>query len=216
MKDLLELVRNRYQELNERLTSAKEEQEKFEQEKEKLALDFKVKDDSFEAACNHFDKIEARIKNRKEKFVKENVSTHRKTLISTIGSTATIIIIIGMLFGAITNPLFLPIIGSLTIASLIDLKLSWKNIKKELEDKFEELESTKRIRDISDKAYVNKLKRENELREVQGEIITNTRNLNLAKAKVQSIENEIMGVKVDTFDLIIDENTKTNELILKK
>ena len=65
--------------------------------------------------------------------------THKKIIISALSSIATITIAACMAFGAITNPLFLPIIGSFTIASLIDIKCSWKNIKQELEDKFENL-----------------------------------------------------------------------------
>ena len=216
MKDLLELVRNRYQKLNEKLNLAREEEAKFDSEKSRLAFDFKIKDDAYEDACKHFDKIEKRINERKEKYVKENSLTHKKTIFSAVASIATLTIGIGMLFGAITNPLFLPIVGSFTIATLIDLKTSWKYIKKELEEKFEELESTKRIRDISDKAYVNKIQKERELREVQAEIIDNTRKLNLAKAKRISIENEIMGVKVETFDLIVDEKNTAEELVLRK
>ena len=216
MKDLLELVRNRYQKLNEQLKSAREEEAKYDSEKSRLAFDYKIKDDAYEDACNHFDKIEERIKKRKEKYVKENTLTHKKTLLSALASVATLTIGIGMLFGLITNPLFLPIVGSFTIATLIELKLSWKNIKKELEEKFEELESTKRIRDVSDRAYVNKLQKENELREIQNEIIENTKKLNQAKAKVRSAEQEIMGVKEDAFDLIVDEKTTAEELVLRK
>ena len=215
MKDLLELVRKRYQELNKRLEAAKQEVETYDQNRERLSLEFTIADNQYEDACEHFDRIERRINKKQDEFIQKQLLTHKKTLLSAGLSVATVGIGIGMLTGAIVNPLFLPIIGSITIAGLIDLKSSWKRMKLEIEERFENLESTKRIREVSDKAYVRKLQAEKNLRNVQGEIITNTRNLNLAKAKQTSIENEMMGVKVDTFDLIVDEQTDAKSLILK-
>jgi hypothetical protein len=216
MKDLLELVRNRYKELNARLNAAKEEEAKYESIKETLAIEFNINDNLYEEACNHFERIEKRINNRKKEFIKKRLMTHKKIIISALSSIATITIASCMAFGAITNPLFLPIIGSFTIASLVDIKCSWKNIKQELEDKFENLNSTKKAREVSDRAYVTKLQREEECRKIQDEIINNTRNLNLAKAKRISIENEMMGVKSDAFNMIIDEKTDAESLVLRK
>ena len=131
-----------------------------------------------------------------------------------LGAT-TLGIIIGMLAGTITNPLFLPIIGTFCIGSLVDLKASWKNMKKLGESKFENLASTQRTRDVSDRAYVIKLQREKELRDTQGRIIDNTKKLNQAVAKRKSIEAEIIDVKLNAFDEIIDEKTAAQTLTLK-
>ena len=131
-----------------------------------------------------------------------------------LGAT-TLGIIIGMLAGTITNPLFLPIIGTFCIGSLVDLKASWKNMKKLGENKFENLESTQRTRDVSDRAYVIKLQREKELRDTQGRIIDNTKKLNQAVAKRKSIEAEIIDVKLNAFDEMFDEKTTAQTLTLK-
>lgn len=215
MKDLLEQVRNNYTELQRKLVLAKAEELEANQEKEKLALQFKMQDDALEDINNHFEKIEKRLNERKTKYVKRSLLTHPKTLISMGLGATTLGIIIGMLAGTITNPLFLPIIGTFCIGSLVDLKASWKNMKKLGESKFENLASTQRTRDVSDRAYVIKLQREKELRDTQGRIIDNTKKLNQAVAKRKSIEAEIIDVKLNAFDEIIDEKTAAQTLTLK-
>ena len=149
MKDLLEQVRNNYTELQRKLELAKAEELEANQEREKLALEFKMQDDALEDINNHFEKIENRLNERKNKYVKRSLLTHPKTLISMGLGATTLGIIIGMLAGTITNPLFLPIIGTFCIGSLVDLKASWKNMKKLGESKFENLASTQRTRDVS-------------------------------------------------------------------
>ena len=104
---------------------------------------------------------------------------------------------------------------STLIGSLVDLKASWKNMKKLGESKFENLASTQRTRDVSDRAYVIKLQREKELRDTQRKIIDNTKKLNQAVAKRKSIEAEIIDVKLNAFDEIIDEKTAAQTLTLK-
>lgn len=215
MKDLLEQVRNNYTELQRKLELAKAEELEANQEKEKLTLEFKMQDDALEDINNHFEKIENRLNERKNKYVKRSLLTHPKTLISMGLGATTLGIIIGMLAGAITNPLFLPIIGTFCIGCLVDLKASWKNMKKLGESKFENLASTQRTRDVSDRAYVIKLQREKELRDTQGKIIDNTKKLNQAVAKRKSIEAEIIDVKLNAFDEIIDEKTAAQTLTLK-
>lgn len=215
MKDLLEQVRNNYTELQRKLELAKAEELEANQEREKLALEFKMQDDALEDINNHFEKIENRLNERKNKYVKRSLLTHPKTLISMGLGATTLGIIIGMLAGTITNPLFLPIIGTFCIGSLVDLKASWKNMKKLGESKFENLASTQRTRDVSDRAYVIKLQREKELRDTQGRIIDNTKKLNQAVAKRKSIEAEIIDVKLNAFDEIIDEKTAAQTLTLK-
>ena len=157
MKNLLEQVRNNYTELQRKLELAKAEELEANQEREKLALEFKMQDDALEDINNHFEKIENRLNERKNKYVKRSLLTHPKTLISMGLGATTLGIIIGMLAGTITNPLFLPIIATFCFGSLIDLKASWKNMKKLGESKFENLASTQRTRDVSDRAYVIKL-----------------------------------------------------------
>ena len=174
-----------------------------------------MQDDALEDINNHFEKIENRLNERKNKYVKRSLLTHPKTLISMGLGATTLGIIIGMLAGTITNPLFLPIIGTFCIGSLVDLKSSWKNMKKLGESKFENLASTQRTRDVSDRAYVIKLQREKELRDTQGRIIDNTKKLNQAVAKRKSIEAEIIDVKLNAFDEIIDEKTAAQTLTLK-
>ena len=215
MKDLLEQVRNNYTELQRKLELAKAEELEANQEREKLALEFKMQDDALEDINNHFEKIENRLNERKNKYVKRSLLTHPKTLISMGLGATTLGIIIGMLAGTITNPLFLPIVGTFCIGSLVDLKASWKNMKKLGESKVENLASTQRTRDVSDRAYVIKLQREKELRDTQGRIIDNTKKLNQAVAKRKSIEAEIIDVKLNAFDEIIDEKTAAQTLTLK-
>ena len=215
MKDLLEKVRNNYAELQRNLESAKAEEAVANEEREKLALEFRMQDDALEEANNHFERIENRISDRKIKYVKRSLLTHPKTLINMGLGIATLGIIIGMLAGAIANPLFLPIIGTFYIGSLADLKASWNNMKKLGESKFENLKSTQRTREISDRVYVMKLQREKELRDTQGKIIDNTKRLNQAVAKRKSIEAEIIDVKLNTFDEIIDEKIAAQTLTLK-
>lgn len=215
MKDLLEKARNNYAELQRNLEAAKAEEAASNEEREKLALEFRMQDDALEEANNHFERIENRISDRKIKYVKRSLLTHPKTLINMGLGTATLGIIIGMLAGAITNPLFLPIVGTFYIGGLVDLKASWKNMKKLGESKFENLKSTQRTREVSDRAYVMKLQREKELRDTQGKIIDNTKRLNQAVAKRKSIEAEIIDVKLNTFDEIIDEKTTAQTLTLK-
>ena len=65
------------------------------------------------------------------------------------------------------------------------------------------------------KSYVIKLQREKELRDTQGRIIDNTKKLNQAVAKRKSIEAEIIDVKLNAFDEIIDEKNAAQTLTLK-
>lgn len=215
MKDLLEKVRNNYKELQGKLEIAKADELEANQEREKLALEFKMQDDALEEINNHFERIENRITDRKKKYVKRSLLTHPKTLINMGLGTATLGTIIGMVAGTITNPLFLPIFATFYLGGLVDLKASWKNMKKLGESKFENLASTQRSRDVADRAYVIKLQREKELRETQGKIIDNTKKLNQAVAKRKSIEAEIIDVKLNAFDEFIDEKTAAQTLTLK-
>ena len=63
--------------------------------------------------------------------------------------------------------------------------------------------------------YNIELQREKELRDTQGRIIDNTKKLNQAVAKRKSIEAEIIDVKLNAFDEIIDEKTAAQTLTLK-
>ena len=175
-------------------------------------------DNVYNSACDHFSKIERRIKERKATYVKSKCVKHTNTvclitLLSTLAISA-----VNIVLGLITQPLY-SILGCFAlscIAGMADITISWNKIQKKSEIKFEELESTKRTREISDKAYVNKLQRERELREVQGKIIENTKKLNAIIAKRKSIESQIIDIKINTFDQIINnEDIQTQTLILK-
>ena len=72
MKDLLEKVRNNYAELQRNLEAAKAEEAASNEEREKLALEFRMQDDALEEANNHFERIENRISDRKIKYVKKS------------------------------------------------------------------------------------------------------------------------------------------------
>ena len=90
------------------------------------------------------------------------------------------------------------------MASIIDMQLFWDKTKERGYVEFEELESTKNTRDVSDKAYVEKLKAEKELREVQWKLIEHTKVLNEIKRRKNKIENKIRDIKINTFDKIMN------------
>lgn len=220
MKNMLENIKNKYVELNGKLESVNEEEKIANKTKEELALEFGMADDVYQAASDHFNKIEKRINNRKEGYAKRKCTNHLAIAAFSTSFICSIIAFININLGLIAQP-FYAYCGAFMmgcIASFFEIHLFWDKIKEKAFNQFEEFESTKRSRDVSDKAYVEKLRAEKELREVQGKIIDNTKVLNAVKSKKHSIENEITELKVNAFDSVMQQNIKENDdikLILK-
>lgn len=210
-------VIEQYNILTSRLDEVVKEEKEVNSVREKLSLDYKMYDDAYESADNHFNKIENRINERKEKYAIKKCSNYMLL----IGGSVTLLALICYINLGLIAKSFSVLYSSCLwggIASLISFQLFWKKIKEKSYEKFEELESTKRSRDVADKAYVEKLKAEKELREVNGKIIDNTKKINQIKNKKRSLESEITALKVNAFDSVIQQNTKENDnikLILK-
>ena len=206
MKKVLKDIKTDYNELNVELEKVNEEEIKAEEVCEKLSLDYKACDEVFNSACDHFRKIENRIKKRKEEFASKKCS--RQVSIVGFGTAAISLVIafINTKLGLITQPFYAYVGAALLgcMASIIDMQLFWDKTKEKGYVEFEELESTKSTRDVSDKAYVEKLKAEKELREVQGKLIEHTKVLNEIKRRKNKIENKIRDIKINTFDKIMN------------
>lgn len=220
MKEVLKDIKTDYDELNVELDKVKEEEKEAEEVREKLSLDHKACDEVFNSACDHFRKIENRIEKRKEKFAAKKCS--RRVSIVGFGTAAISLAIafINIKFGLITQP-FYAFAGAALLgcmACVIDMELFWDKTKEKAFNAFEELESTKNTRDVSDKAYIEKLNAEKELREVQGKIIEHTKVLNDIKRRRNDIENKIRDIKINTFDKIMNNDSQEldgQRLVLK-
>lgn len=217
---LLENIRNKYNELTSKLEEVKKEEEQSEVVREQIALEYKEKDAVYQAACDQFNKIESRINKRKEKYANKKCSNH--VCMASFGTTlvSLIVAIININLGLITQPFYAYCGAAMLgcIAAAIDIELFWEKVKEKSFVKFEELESTKRTRDVSDVAYTEKLKAEKELREVQNKSIDHTKILNDIKRRKDSLEKDIRDIKISSFDQIMNANSQElddQSLVLK-
>lgn len=208
--DLIENIRNKYNDLNVELEEIKKEEIEAEEEREKLSLDYKVCDEVFSSAGDHFKKIEKRIEKRKEKFANKKCSRQVSFVGFGTAAISLIIAFINIKLGLIAQPFYAYVGAALLgcMACIIDMELFWDKIREKALSEFEELDSTKNTRDVSDKAYVEKLKAEKDLRDVQGKIIEHTKVLNNIKNRRNKVEAQIRDIKVNTFDQIMNSDSK--------
>ena len=215
MKKVLENIKETYENLTNKLKEIKIQENEERKEGEKLALDYKVCDDKFQTSSDQFNKIENRIKKKKEKYVIRRNSRHFKIVTLLTLASSLLIALININIGLIAQPLYaiLGCVGLSCIAGMIDLSIFWNKLTPKYEKDFEDLESTQNSRRISDKAYTNKLRHEQELRNVQSKIITHTKKLNKTIRKRQEIESQINKLKQSTFDQIFEKEYRRFDVI---
>lgn len=116
--NLLENIRNKYNELNNKLEEIKNEEREEKQIHEQLALEYKEKDEVYQSSCEHFTKIENRINKRKEKFANKKCSNHVCLVAFGTALASLIAALINIKLGFITQ-LFMRIVGLLCLDVLL-------------------------------------------------------------------------------------------------
>ena len=207
MKNSIQEIKEKYDSLTIKLDEVTEKEKQISERGEQLAFDYKICDEAFEDAKNHFDKIEKTIEKRKKNFVEKNYLKRLNKINGGIIAASLLGTGVLNLFG-IPAQYFFAAAGSILLScvySIADMIIFHDKCEEKYLEQFEGLESTERIRNTSDVAYVNQLRKEEELKNIQGKIIDNTKELNETKTQKREIENQIIDTKLNGFDHIFGE-----------
>ena len=214
--DELDKIVSRYKQLNIDLSDAINEEKKISEFCRELSFEYKMCNDDYQFDCEQIKRFNERFENRRSSYANNKCCKH----VGIAGLIAFLsllcLVIIGVNFGMITN-LFSSILGSVAFGALVsmfDMCIFWDKVRNKALNCFDDLESTKRSRDVSDKLYIKKLKSEKELINVKGKLDFNNKLLNIAKGKIRSLEKQIINLKIQTFDNLVDVESKDDDMTL--
>ena len=215
MKEKLENIKKMYCDLNNKLNSINEEIMNEEGTHDELTVRFKSDGCELDAIKSKFKESEEIINEMKKKYVFKKINTHINlvSLITFLVSIASCCFVASN--GLVMGPFFAfgVSFGLSLAARMLEITLFWDKLKNKYEESFEELENTIKLREESDKLYVEKLKQEDKYSESQKNIVEHTTKLNALLREKHILETEINEIKLNTFDDVI-QNQVDDELKL--
>lgn len=213
-------IRNKYNELIKKHKQLKSEEEKLKDEHADLLEEYNLCNKAYSDSCDIYTKVDNRLNERERKYIAKKHSKHINkvmliTLVLALGCAS-----IYSALGFVADK-FLLYWGSCIlapIAGLIDIKFFWDKLRKKYEEDFKNLDSTKSTKDTLDKLYVQKLRNNKELNEINEKVVSHSKLTTAVSNEKKSIEDEIKNLKFkffeDTFgsDVVLSDE---NKLILK-